>query len=535
MSVTTEETQTPETKQNTGTIEEIQGVVIEAVFPDRLPEIYHAITVKRPEAARAEEDQNIAAGEERVLVCEVQQHLGDDRVRAVAMDTTDGLSRGSEVIDTGAPITVPVGPVTLGRIFNLLGEPIDYGEPIPKDTERWPIHREAPSIEALAPTTELFETGIKVIDLLAPYARGGKVGLFGGAGVGKTVIIQELIHNLAQEHGGLSAFCGVGERSREGNDLWLEMKESGVLEKTMLVFGQMNEPPGARMRVALSGLTMAENFRDHEGQDVLLFIDNIFRFVQAGSEVSALLGRMPSQVGYQPTLESEMGQLQERITSTRKGSVTSIQAIYVPADDLTDPAPASVFAHLNATTTLSRSIAEKGIYPAVDPLDSTSTILKAEILGEEHFTVANEVKQVLQRYKELQDIIAILGIDELSDEDKVTVNRARKIERFLSQPFNVAEQFTGVPGVYVPVAESIRGFKEILEGKHDDLPESAFFLKGTIDQVVADAAAKGEGEESGGDSGSSSSAGEESGSDGESGDESASNGESGESGESEQE
>ncbi len=512
MSVTTEETQPPETKQNTGTIEEIQGVVIEAVFPDKLPEIYHAITVKRPEAAARENDEEIAAGE--WLVCEVQQHLGDDRVRAVAMDTTDGLSRGAEVVDTGAPITVPVGRETLGRIFNLLGEPIDYGEPVPKDTERWPIHREAPSIEALAPTTELFETGIKVIDLLAPYARGGKVGLFGGAGVGKTVIIQELIHNLAQEHGGLSAFCGVGERSREGNDLWLEMKESGTLEKTMLVFGQMNEPPGARMRVALSGLTMAEYFRDHEGQDVLLFIDNIFRFVQAGSEVSALLGRMPSQVGYQPTLESEMGQLQERITSTRNGSVTSIQAIYVPADDLTDPAPASAFAHLNSTTSLSRSISEKGIYPAVDPLDSTSTILKAEILGDEHFEVANQVKQVLQRYKELQDIIAILGIDELSDEDKVTVTRARKMERFLSQPFNVAEQFTGVPGVYVPVAESIRGFKEILEGKHDDVPERAFFMKGTIDQVVADAASEGEG--SGGDSGSA----DESGSN----DESASNG-----------
>jgi F-type H+/Na+-transporting ATPase subunit beta len=541
LSVTTEETQTQETKQNTGTIEEIQGVVIEAVFPDKLPEIYHAITVKRPEAARAEEDEDIAAGEESVLVCEVQQHLGDDRVRAVAMDTTDGLARGAEVIDTGAPITVPVGPTTLGRIFNLLGEPIDFGDPVPKDTERWPIHREAPSIEALAPTTELFETGIKVIDLLAPYARGGKVGLFGGAGVGKTVIIQELIHNLAQEHGGLSAFCGVGERSREGNDLWLEMKESGVLDKTMLVFGQMNEPPGARMRVALSGLTMAEYFRDHEGQDVLLFIDNIFRFVQAGSEVSALLGRMPSQVGYQPTLESEMGQLQERITSTRKGSVTSIQAIYVPADDLTDPAPASVFAHLNATTTLSRSIAEKGIYPAVDPLDSTSTILKAEILGDEHFNVANQVKRVLQRYKELQDIIAILGIDELSDEDKVTVNRARKMERFLSQPFNVAEQFTGVPGVYVPVAESIRGFKEILEGKHDDLPERAFFLKGTIDQVVADAAGEGEGsgggsgsassssssEESGGDSGSSEESGGDSGSSEESGGDSGSSEESG--------
>ena len=420
-------------------------------------------------------------------MCEVQQHLGDDRVRAVAMDTTDGLARGAEVIDTGAPITVPVGEKTLGRIFNVLGELIDLGEPLPDDTERWPIHREAPTIEALTPTTEMFETGIKVIDLLAPYAKGGKVGLFGGAGVGKTVIIQELIHNLAQEHGGLSAFCGVGERSREGNDLWLEMKESGVLEKTMLVFGQMNEPPGARMRVALSGLTMAEYFRDQEGQDVLLFIDNIFRFVQAGSEVSALLGRMPSQVGYQPTLESEMGQLQERITSTRNGSVTSIQAIYVPADDLTDPAPASAFAHLNATTTLSRSIAEKGIYPAVDPLDSTSTILKAEILGEEHFAVANQVKEVLQRYRDLQDIIAILGIEELSDDDRLTVNRARKLERFLSQPFNVAEQFTGVPGVFVPVEESIRGFKEILEGKHDDIPERAFFLKGTIDDVVKDA------------------------------------------------
>jgi F-type H+-transporting ATPase subunit beta len=487
MSVTTEESTRTETKQNTGTIEEIQGVVIEAVFPDKLPEIYHAITVKRPEAAAAEEDVDISATEDDVLVCEVQQHLGDDRVRAVAMDSTDGLARGVEVVDTGAPITVPVGPPTLGRIFNLLGDPIDLGDPLDGDVERWPIHREAPTVEALTPSTELFETGIKVIDLLAPYARGGKVGLFGGAGVGKTVIIQELIHNLAQEHGGLSAFCGVGERSREGNDLWLEMKESGVLDKTMLVFGQMNEPPGARMRVALSGLTMAEYFRDQEGQDVLLFIDNIFRFVQAGSEVSALLGRMPSQVGYQPTLESEMGQLQERITSTRKGSVTSIQAIYVPADDLTDPAPASVFAHLNATTTLSRAISEKGIYPAVDPLDSTSTILKEEILGEEHFRVANEVKEVLQRYKELQDIIAILGIDELSDEDRLTVNRARKMERFLSQPFHVAEQFTGTPGVYVPVSESIRGFKEILEGKHDDLPERAFFMKGSIDQVVADA------------------------------------------------
>jgi F-type H+-transporting ATPase subunit beta len=505
MAATTDETtpETTETKQNTGRIEEIQGVVIEAVFPDKLPEINHAITVRRPEAGRAEEDEDIAAANDDFLVCEVQQHLGDDRVRAVAMDSTDGLARGTEVIDTGGPITVPVGPETLGRIFNLLGQPIDFGDELSDDVERWPIHREAPTIEALTPTTEMFETGIKVIDLLAPYARGGKVGLFGGAGVGKTVIIQELIHNLAQEHGGLSAFCGVGERSREGNDLWLEMKESGVLDKTMLVFGQMNEPPGARMRVALSGLTMAEYFRDQEGQDVLLFIDNIFRFVQAGSEVSALLGRMPSQVGYQPTLESEMGQLQERITSTRKGSVTSIQAIYVPADDLTDPAPASAFAHLNSTTSLSRSISEKGIYPAVDPLDSTSTILKAEILGDEHFQVANQVKEVLQRYKELQDIIAILGIDELSDEDKVTVNRARKMERFLSQPFHVAEQFTGVPGVFVPISESIRGFKEILEGKHDDLPERAFFMKGTIDQVVKDAGGKSDSdEESGGDEGS---------------------------------
>jgi len=487
MSATTEtKNVAPESKKNVGRIEEIQGVVIEAVFPDKLPLINHAITIRRPEAARAEEDEDIAAMDSDVLVCEVQQHLGDDRVRAVAMDTTDGLARGAEVTDTGAAITVPVGPQTLGRIFNLLGQPIDLGEPLSDDVKRWPIHRDAPTVEELTPTTEMFETGIKVVDLLAPYAKGGKVGLFGGAGVGKTVIIQELIHNLAQEHGGLSAFCGVGERSREGNDLWLEMKESGVLEKTMLVFGQMNEPPGARMRVALSGLTMAEYFRDEEGQDVLLFIDNIFRFVQAGSEVSALLGRMPSQVGYQPTLATEMGQLQERITSTRKGSVTSIQAIYVPADDLTDPAPASAFAHLNATTTLSRAISEKGIYPAVDPLDSTSTILKADILGEEHFNVANQVKQVLQRYRELQDIIAILGIDELSDEDKVTVQRARKIERFLSQPFFVATQFTGIDGEYVPIAESIRGFKEILEGKHDEVPERAFFMKGTIDQVVED-------------------------------------------------
>jgi F-type H+/Na+-transporting ATPase subunit beta len=489
------EAQNGRKERNLGRIEEIQGVVIEAVFSDKLPEIYHALLIKRPEIAEAEEDVDLAAAEEEYLVCEVQQHLGDDRVRAVAMDSTDGLSRGTEVIDSGGPITVPVGRATLGRIFNLLGDPIDLGDPLPQDTERWPIHRAAPTVEDLTPTAEMFETGIKVIDLLAPYAKGGKVGLFGGAGVGKTVIIQELIRNLAEEHEGLSAFCGVGERSREGNDLWLEMKESGVLEKTMLVFGQMNEPPGARMRVALSGLTMAEYLRDEEGQDVLLFIDNIFRFVQAGSEVSALLGRMPSQVGYQPTLESEMGELQERITSTKKGSVTSIQAIYVPADDLTDPAPASVFAHLNATTTLSRSIAEKGIYPAVDPLDSTSTILKPEILGEEHFRVANRVKQVLQRYRELQDIIAILGIDELSDEDRLTVNRARKLERFLSQPFHVAEQFTGTPGVYVKIEDTIRGFDEILQGKHDDLPERAFFLKGTIEQVVEDAGGHGDADE----------------------------------------
>ncbi|MEA2364230.1 MAG: F-type H+/Na+-transporting ATPase subunit beta [Thermoleophilaceae bacterium] len=461
-----------------GTVEEVQGVVVEVAFPaEHLPEIYNALEIDM------ERD-----GEKTTLVLEVQQQLGDDRIRAVAMDTTDGLARGVAVRDTGGPITVPVGDGTLGRIFNLLGEPIDEKGEV-KYEERWPIHRPAPSVEDLTPTREIFETGIKVVDLLAPYAKGGKVGLFGGAGVGKTVLIQELIHNLATAHGGLSAFCGVGERSREGNDLWLEMTESGVIDKTMLVFGQMNEPPGARMRVALSGLTMAEYFREQGGQDVLLFIDNIFRFVQAGSEVSALLGRMPSQVGYQPTLETEMGQLQERITSTRQGSVTSVQAIYVPADDLTDPAPASVFAHLNATTTLSRAISEKGIYPAVDPLDSTSTILKADIVGEEHFDVANRVVEILQRYRELQDIIAILGIEELSDEDRLTVQRARKVERFLSQPFFVAEQFTGTPGAYVPVEETVRSFKEIIEGKHDDIPERAFLLKGTIDDVVE--AAKG--------------------------------------------
>src|SRR5438477_7813583 len=455
---------------NVGRVVQVMGVVVDVAFPCDLPEIYHALKVEVPEGdGRQSMD----------LVLEVQQHLGDDRVKTVAMDSTDGLRRGDAVVDTGGPITVPVGEVTLGRIFNLLGEPIDEGEPIEVET-RWPIHRDAPEVEDLTPTREILETGIKVVDLLAPYARGGKVGLFGGAGVGKTVLIQELIRNIAEEHSGLSAFCGVGERSREGNDLWLEMTESGVIKNTMLVFGQMNEPPGARMRVALSGLTMAEYFRDEEGSDVLLFIDNIFRFVQAGSEVSALLGRMPSQVGYQPTLETEMGQLQERITSTREGSVTSVQAIYVPADDLTDPAPASVFTHLNATTVLSRAISEKGNYPAVDPLDSTSTILKPDILGQEHFDVANQVKEILQRYKELQDIIAILGIDELSDEDKLIVGRARRIERFLSQPFHVAEQFTGTPGQYVPIAETIRGFKEILEGKHDDIPERVFLLKGTI-------------------------------------------------------
>src|SRR6187551_2305590 len=457
----------------TGKIVEIKGVVIDAVFHGGLPSINNALRIAMPEQEGREAFD---------LIAEVQQHLGNDRVRAVAMDTTDGLARGMDVEDTGAPISVPVGDATLGRIFNVLGDVIDEGDEVKAD-ERWPIHRDAPTFEELQPTTEVFETGIKVIDLLAPYVKGGKVGLFGGAGVGKTVLIQELIRNIAEEHEGLSVFAGVGERSREGNDLWLEMKESGVIEKTALVFGQMNEPPGARLRVGLSGLTMAEYFRE-QGQDVLLFIDNIFRFVQAGSEVSALLGRMPSQVGYQPTLESEMGQLQERITSTRKGSVTSVQAIYVPADDLTDPAPASAFAHLNATTVLSRGIAEKGIYPAVDPLDSTSTILKPDIVGEEHYTVANEVKGVLQRYRELQDIIAILGIDELSDEDRVLVQRARKIERFLSQPFHVAEAFTGTPGAYVSIADTVRSFKEILEGRHDDLPESAFLLKGKIDQVV---------------------------------------------------
>ncbi len=461
--------------KNTGRIEEITGVVVDVVFPDQLPEIFSAVEIQ-VDASEGRDAIN--------LVCEVQQHLGDDRVRTVAMDATDGLRRGDRVVDTGGPITVPVGDVTLGRIFNLLGEPIDGGDPLPADVERWPIHRPSPEATDLTPTQEILETGIKVVDLLAPYAKGGKIGLFGGAGVGKTVLIQELIHNIAQEHGGLSAFCGVGERTREGTDLYIEMTESGVIDKTMMVFGQMNEPPGARLRVALSGLTMAEYYRESGGQDVLLFIDNIFRFVQAGSEVSALLGRMPSAVGYQPTLETEMGELQERITSTSRGSVTSIQAVYVPADDFTDPAPASVFAHLNATTALSRAISEKGIYPAVDPLDSTSTILKPDILGEDHYRTATDVQEILQRYSELQQIIAILGIDELSDEDKVLVYRARKIERFLSQPFFVAEQFTGSPGQYVPVAETVRGFRMILDGELDDYPENAFYMKGSIDQVL---------------------------------------------------
>jgi F-type H+/Na+-transporting ATPase subunit beta len=460
--------------KNVGTVEQVTGVVIDVAFPGEIPEIFHALEIDVPPEGGRTEGR---------LICEVQQHLGDDRVRAIAMDATDGVKRGDQVLDTGAPITVPVGNETLGRIFNLLGETIDEGPPV-ETKERWPIHRPAPEVEDLTPTQEILETGIKVVDLLAPYAKGGKVGLFGGAGVGKTVLIQELIRNIAEEHEGLSAFCGVGERSREGNDLWLEMKESGVLEKTMLVFGQMNEPPGARLRVGLSGLTMAEYFRQQGGQDVLLFIDNIFRFVQAGSEVSALLGRMPSAVGYQPTLETEMGELQERITSTREGSVTSVQAIYVPADDLTDPAPASVFAHLNATTVLTRSLVEQGIYPAVDPLDSTSTILKPDVLGDEHYQTATRVQETLQRYKELQDIIAILGIDELSDEDKQTVARARKIQRFLSQPFFVASEFTGRDGEYVPVKETVRGFKEIVDGVHDDIPERAFYMQGPIDQVL---------------------------------------------------
>jgi F-type H+-transporting ATPase subunit beta len=455
-------------QRNVGKIVEIRGVVIDAVFPETLPQINTAVRI---------------SVDGRDLIAEVQQHLGDDRVRAVAMDSTDGLSRGLDVEDTGGPISVPVGDATLGRLWNVIGQPIDKGGDAPADTERWPIHRDPPSFRELSPTIEIFETGIKVIDLIAPYVQGGKVGLFGGAGVGKTVLIQELIHNVAQEHGGVSVFAGVGERTREGNDLWLEMEESGVIDKVALVYGQMNEPPGARLRVGLSGLTMAEYFRD-QGQNTLLFIDNIFRFVQAGSEVSALLGRMPSAVGYQPTLATEMGQLQERITSTRTGSVTSVQAIYVPADDLTDPAPANTFAHLDATTVLSRAIVEQGIYPAVDPLDSFSRALQPGIVSDEHYSTATRVQEVLQRYRDLQDIIAILGMDELSDEDKLVVQRARKIQRFLSQPNFVAEQFTGTPGKYVKLEDTIAGFQEILDGKHDDLPEQAFYMVGTIDEAV---------------------------------------------------
>ena len=455
---------------NVGKIVSIVGVVLDVKFENEqsLPNLLNELVIKLG-------DQEIVA--------EVAQHIGDDTVRCIAMSATDGLVRGMEVIDTGKPIAVPVGDKTLGRIFNVLGEPVD-GFEAPKDAPRDPIHRPAPEFNEIAGSAEILETGIKVVDLLAPYLKGGKIGLFGGAGVGKTVLIQELINNVAKQHGGISVFSGVGERTREGNDLYFEMKESGVLNKTALVFGQMNEPPGARMRVALSGLTMAEYFRDKENQDVLLFIDNIFRFTQAGSEVSALLGRMPSAVGYQPTLATEMGALQERITSTKQGSITSVQAVYVPADDLTDPAPATTFTHLDAKTVLSRSIASLGIYPAVDPLESTSRVLDPNIVGEEHYAVARGVQSILQRYKELQDIIAILGMDELGDEDKLIVARARKIQRFLSQPFTVGEQFTGIPGKYVPVKETIRGFKEILEGKHDDLPESAFLFVGTIDEAV---------------------------------------------------
>ena len=445
------------------------GPVVDVRFDEgNLPEINNALTVPIGE---------------KTLTVEVAQHIGDNTVRCIAMASTDGLTRGAPVTDTGHAISVPVGKETLGRIFNVLGEAVD-NEPTPKTKERWNIHRPAPSYDELSTSTEILETGIKVIDLICPYAKGGKIGLFGGAGVGKTVLIMELINNIAKQHGGISVFTGVGERTREGNDLYNEMKESGVLNKTALVYGQMNEPPGARMRVGLSGLTMAEYFRDEEKQDVLLFIDNIFRFTQAGSEVSALRGRMPSAVGYQPTLATEMGALQERITSTKKGSITSVQAVYVPADDLTDPAPATTFAHLDATTVLSRSISSQGIYPAVDPLESTSRILNPEILGEEHYAVVREVQRVLQRYNELMDIIAIMGMDELSDEDKLLVSRARKVQRFLSQPFHVSEKFNGFPGIYVPRSETIRGFKEILEGKHDDLPESAFLFVGTIDDAV---------------------------------------------------
>ena len=455
--------------ENVGKVIQIIGPVLDIRFDAKhLPNLLNAIHIEK---------------DGKTVVAEVAQHIGDDTVRCISMSSTDGLTRGLDAVDTGGPIAVPVGNETLGRIFNLLGEPVD-NKPVPKTEKRLPIHRPAPSFEEQRASNEILETGIKVVDLIAPYLKGGKIGLFGGAGVGKTVLIMELINNVATQHGGISVFTGVGERTREGNDLYNEMIESGVINKTALVYGQMNEPPGARMRVGLSGLTMAEYFRDEEHQDVLLFIDNIFRFTQAGSEVSALLGRMPSAVGYQPTLATEMGALQERITSTKNGSITSVQAVYVPADDLTDPAPATTFAHLDATTVLSRNIASQGIYPAVDPLDSNSRILTPEIVGHEHYEVARQVQSILQRYKELQDIIAILGMDELSDEDRLTVSRARKIQRFLSQPFTVAEQFTGMEGKYVPIAETIRGFKEIIEGKHDDLPESAFLFVGTIDEAV---------------------------------------------------
>ena len=454
---------------NIGYVSQVMGPVVDAKFDEgKLPAIFNALTIENGE---------------KTLTVEVAQHIGDNVVRCIAMSSTDGLRRQAKVTDTGASISVPVGRETLGRIFNVLGDTVDNGENVNSE-ERWTIHRHAPDFDELSTSKEILETGIKVIDLICPYSKGGKIGLFGGAGVGKTVLIMELINNIAKQHGGLSVFTGVGERTREGNDLYNEMKQSGVLGNTALVYGQMNEPPGARMRVALSGLTMAEYFRDRENQDVLLFIDNIFRFTQAGSGVSALLGRMPSAVGYQPTLATEMGALQERITSTKKGSITSVQAVYVPADDLTDPAPATTFAHLDATTVLSRAISSQGIYPAVDPLESTSRILDAEILGEEHYTVAREVQRVLQRYNELLDIIAIMGMDELSDEDKLLVGRARKIQRFLSQPFDVSEKFTGLQGKYVPLKETIRGFKEILEGKHDNLPESAFLFVGTIDEAV---------------------------------------------------
>ena len=457
--------------KNVGKITQIISAVLDIKFTEgKLPEINDAIDIPLKDGGK--------------LVVEVAQHLGDDTVRCIAMGPTDGLVRGMDAIATGAPISVPVGENTLGRMFNVLGNPIDEVEP-PKTEENWPIHRPAPAFEEQATSQEMLETGIKVVDLLCPYQKGGKIGLFGGAGVGKTVLIQELIHNIATEHGGYSVFTGVGERTREGNDLYYEMKESGVIDKTTMVFGQMNEPPGARMRVALTGLTMAEYFRDKGGKDVLLFVDNIFRFTQAGSEVSALLGRMPSAVGYQPTLQTEMGALQERITSTKNGSITSVQAVYVPADDLTDPAPATTFAHLDATTVLERSIAELGIYPAVDPLASTSRILDPRIVGQEHFEVAHAVQEILQKYKELQDIIAILGMDELSEDDKLVVNRARKVQRFLSQPFFVAGQFTGLEGKYVPIAETIRGFREIIEGKHDDVPEAYFLNAGSIDEVRA--------------------------------------------------